>query len=104
MIFDDKLEIARRNFKLASKEFGFAFESPFMITEEIEAFGYIANYGSKNGAVICLTTPPDFSTDSRVVDWCKEKDCFCSFLNIELLAGEYKRSCFREMLRDWGKY
>ena len=104
MIHDDKLKIARHNFALAAEEFGFKFESPFSLSNEIEAFGYISNYGSKNGVVVCLMSPPDFLTDNAVADWCKENNCFCSFLNIELISGAYKRSYFREMLRDWGKY
>ena len=75
-----------------------------MINDDIKAFGYIPNYGSKNGVVICLTAPPNFLIDNRVADWCTENDCFYSSLNIELIIGEYKQSYFREMLRDWGKY
>ena len=104
MFNDDQIKNARHNFALASEEFGFEFVSPFTLTDGIEVFGYISNYGSKNGVVICLTTPPDFLTDNRIADWCKEMDCFYSCLNIELLTGEYKRSYFREMLRDWGNY
>ena len=104
MFDDDKLKNARHCFMLASEDFGFEFVSPFALTDEIETFGYIPNYGSKNGVVICLTAPPDYFIDNRVVDWCKEADCFYSFLNIESFAGEYKRAYFREMLRDWGKY
>ena len=103
MFIDDQIKNARHNFALASEEFGFEFVSPFNLSDEIEVFGYISNYGSKNGVVICLTSPPDCYTDKRVVDWCKEANCFYSFLNIELFAGEYKRAYFREMLRDWGK-
>mgnify|MGYP003307677013 CR=1 FL=1 len=40
----------------------------------------------------------------EIAEWCKENDCFCSFISIEPLIGEYRRSYFREMLRDWGKY
>lgn len=103
MLVDDQIKKARHNFILASEEFGFEFVSPFNLTDEIEVFGYISNYGSKNGAVICLTTPLD-SMDNRVVDWCEKMDCFYSFLNIEFLTGEYKRSYFRRLLRDWGKH
>ena len=104
MFSDDQIKNARHNFALASEEFDFEFVSPFTLTDEIEVFGYISNYGSKNGVVICLTTPPDFLTDNRIADWCKERDCFYSCLNIELLTSEYKRSYFRELLRDWGNY
>ena len=104
MLVDEKIKNARHNFALASEEFGFEFVSPFTLTDEIEVFGYISNYGSKNGVVVCLTAPPDYLTDNRVVEWCKENDCFCSFISIEPLIGEYRRSYFREMLRDWGQY
>ena len=104
MLVDEQIKNARHNFMLASEEFGFEFVSPFNLTDEIEVFGHISNYGSKNGVVIGLITAPDFLIDNRVTDWCKEKGCFYSFLNLELLTGEYKRSYFREMLRDWDKY
>ena len=74
MLVDNQIKTARHNFILASEEFGFEFVSPFNLTDEIEVFGYISNYGSKNGVVICLTTPPDYFIDNRVVDWCKEAD------------------------------
>ncbi|MBQ5601378.1 MAG: hypothetical protein IIU77_01000 [Clostridia bacterium] len=104
MLSEEQIRIARSNFMLAAKDFGFEFESPFTPTDGLEVFGYITNYGSKNGTVICLTSPSDWQSDKAVFDWCKEMNCFCSVLNIEHLLGEYKRSYFREMLRDWGKY
>ena len=84
MFIDDQIKKARHNFALASEEFGFEFVSPFNLTDEIEVFGYISNYGSKNGVVVCLTTPPDFLIDNRVADWCKETDCYYSFLLLSL--------------------
>lgn len=94
----------RENFELASKDFGFVFHSPFSLTDSVSVFGNIENYGSKNGAVICLTSAPDFFVDQDVIAWCEQMECFVSFLNIELLQGTYNVSYFREMLRDWGKY
>lgn len=102
MFNENQIRVARNNFKLASEDFDFEFESPFTLTNKLNAFGYIANYGSKNGVVICLTSPTDFPIDDKVVDWCKSHDCFYSFLNIELLLGEYNLSYFRELLHDWG--
>ncbi len=105
MTFEDKVRIVRQNFLLASEEFGFVFDSPFTLTDDLEVFGYIPNYGSKNGIIICLEGPSDYLLrDQRVIDWCREMDCTCSFLNIEFYSGEYKRSYFREMLRDWDKF
>ncbi len=74
------------------------------MTDTLSAFGYIENYGSKNGVVICLDFCGDSFTDPAVRAWCEEMGCFCSFINIEPLLGEYKTSYFKEMLRDWGKY
>ena len=78
--------------------------SKIMLNVKFPDYRYIENYGSKNGTVICLTSPPDFPTDQFVIDWCKQMECFVSFISIEPLLGEYKASYFREMLRDWGKY
>ena len=104
MVSKSQEEIAREKFELAAKEFDFVFHSPYALTETLSVFGYIKNYGSKNGAVICLTAPPDFTTNKEVTALCKQKKIFVSFINIEPLLGEYKASYFREMLRDWGKY
>ena len=48
MLVDEQIKNARHNFILASEEFGFEFVSPFNLTDEIEVFGYISNYGSKH--------------------------------------------------------
>ena len=104
MISKSLEQIAREKFELAAKDFDFAFHSPYALTDTLSAFGYIENYGSKNGVVICLTEPPDFSTNQDVYNWCKQMDRFVSFISIEPLLEEYKTSYFREMLRDWGKY
>lgn len=104
MFNEDKIRNVRNNFVLVSKEFDFEFHSPFVLTDKLEAFGYIENYGSKNGVVICLISPHDFQINNKIVEWCKLDDCFCSCLNIELITGKYNRVYFREMLRDWGKY
>lgn len=104
MISEVELNKAKEKFILAAKDFGFVFHSPFALTDNLSVFGYIENYGSKNGVVVCLTSSPDFSTNQEVINCCKQMDCFCSFISIEPLLGEYKASYFREMLRDWGKY
>ena len=104
MISETEFNIAREKFELASKDFGFTFHSPFALTDNLSVFGYIENYGSKNGGIVCLTTSPDAPVNPDVINWCRQMECFCSFISIEPLLGEYKTSYFREMLRDWGKY
>jgi len=104
MICEKELSKARENFELAAKEFDFEFESPHLLKDGLSVFGYIKNYGSPNGAVIDLISPPDFSQNTDVIKWCKENDCFFSFLNIQPLLDEYDSSYFEEMLNDWGKF
>ena len=104
MFSEEEIAKARENFILASKDFGFIFHSPFTLTDTLTSFGYIENYGSKNGAVVCLTSSADLRSDPEIIEWCKQNNCFCSFINIETLLGEYKSSYFRAMLRDWGRY
>ena len=104
MITELQKQAVQKIFELAANEFGFVFHSPFVLSDNLSVFGYIENYGSKNGAVICLTYPPDFPTNQEVLDLCKQMERFVSFLNIESLLGEYSSSYFGEMLQDWGKY
>ena len=104
MISNASIEIARQKFERESKEFGFVFHSPFMLTDSLAAFGYVQNYGSKNGVVVCLISPPDYLRNREIVEWCKQAECFCTFVNIEPLLKEYDASYFRAMLRDWGKF
>ena len=104
MISEKEIVNARENFILASKDFDFVFYSPFILTDTLASFGFIENYGSKNGTVVCLTSPTDFRPDPKIVEWCEQNKCFWSFINVETLLGEYKRSYFRELLRDWGRY
>lgn len=104
MFSEKELEKARENFILASKDFDFVFHSPFELTDTLSVFGYIENYGSKNGAVVCLVASGDIPKKQEILNWCDQMECFCSFIFIHPLLGEYKRSYFREMLRDWGKY
>ena len=104
MISETEFNIARERFELAAKDFGFAFHSPFALTDSLSVFGYIENYGSKNGVVVCLTAPPDFSTSQEIIALCKQMEYFVSFISIEPLLKEYQASYFRELLRDWGKF
>lgn len=104
MISEKEIANARENFILASKDFDFIFHSPFILTDTLTSFGFIENYGSKNGAIVCLTSPTDFRSNPEIIEWCEQNNCFYSFINVKTLLGEYKRSYFRELLRDWGRY
>ena len=67
MISEAERKIAREKFERAAREFGFVFHSPFDLTDTISVFGYIENYGSKNGTVICLDHDEDLRVDPRCV-------------------------------------
>lgn len=94
--------VVREQFFLASEEFGFEVMMPYCLDKQngLYAFGYMPEYGSKNGTVIGLLDK-NLNPDRGIEKWCRENKYFCSFLNIEPLMGEYKRSYFRELLRDW---
>lgn len=97
-----KSAIVRERFLLASEEFGFEIIMPICLDEEkqLNAFAYMPGYGSENGAIICLLSSENES-EAEIKDWCRENKYFCSSLNVEPLLWEYKRSYFRELLRDW---
>ena len=106
MLTETQLQRIEENFRLAAAEFGFNFQRFFEMDNGVTAFGHISNYGSKNGTVIFLMSPPDFDTENKkqIAAWCESHQMFFSFLNADLLTGEYRRSYFREMLRDWGRF
>lgn len=104
MLSSAELQTVLDNFRRAASEFGFDFIENIQLAEGVSAFGYIPDYGSRNGAIICLTEPSDFHTDECVWEWCEANGYFCASLNAEPLTGAYDRAYFREMLRDWRLY
>lgn len=90
------------HFLRAAEEFDFEIIMPYCLDKDkrLFAFGYMPKYGSQNGAVICLMGDEP-EKKLQIKQWCAEHNCFWSFLNTEVLSEEYKRSYFRELLRDW---
>lgn len=94
--------IVREQFLHAAEEFGFEIIMPFCLDKgkEIYAFGYMPGYGSVKVAVIGLLN--EDNTNENIKCWYRENNgYFLSFLNVEPLLGPYKRSYFRNLLRDW---
>ena len=106
MLTEAQLQQIEKSFRMAAEEFDFTFERPFVLSGGITAFGHISDYGSRNGTVIFLISPPDYNTENRkqVNEWCEANQMFYSYLNAEQLTGDYRRSYFREMLRDFGRF
>ena len=99
-----KIEIARRHFIEASKEFNFTFLSPYCLDEEsgLVVFGYMPEYGSPNGAAFELNFSPDYEINREMYKLCNENNIFCSTLCVDpFLIGEYDPAYFKELLDDW---
>ncbi|MBQ1195645.1 MAG: hypothetical protein IIX44_05305 [Clostridia bacterium] len=97
------IEKARSHFMRASEEFGFTFISPYLLDEEngITAFGYISGYGSYYGVVLNLIEPPNYEINKEIAAICDKKHMWYTFLNVELLVGEYNSYYFQDLLEDW---
>lgn len=91
----------------ASKDFNFKFISPFEInignSNIITIFGHISGYGSVNGTLIEIISPPEFNIDKRISEYAKENNFYYSFINEEFFKF-YDYDYFKGILDDWGKY
>lgn len=109
MITQEEINKARAQFEQAAKDFGFRFYSPFTLSDTVSAFGFIEDYGSESGTIICfMSLSGDSLCDKDQLMLCRkwrdEIGCFYSFINPEMLQGDYKTSYFRAMLRDLGYF
>lgn len=72
----------------------------FSVVFEFSFFAFLYKENPKKGVIIDIIS----DSDNRNIDkmkYCKENNLFYSCLYIEPLLGEYKRSYFSEMLKDW---
>lgn len=89
-------------FEIASKEFNFNFIAPYYTCENHELcfFGYLFKDNPGRGVIIDIICDfEDRNIEKR--KYCEDNNLFYSCLYIEPLLGEYKRSYFSEMLKDW---
>lgn len=106
MINENQRNLVRNNWIRASEALGFRILLSYKLIiseKEKTAFAFLPEYGSKNGAIIELTSPPDYETDKKIITWAKKNECFCSFLNVERYLT-YNEKFFIETLEDWGKF
>ena len=99
----ENIEKARRQFIKASAEFDFTFISPYLLDEQkgLFAFGFIDDFGSKEGIVIDLLEPPFYEGNRDVACWCEECGRCISRISAVPLLEEYDSSYFKAMLDDW---
>ena len=98
-----KIETVRKNWQLASEKLKFKLISPYKVNlgnGEKQFFAYLPDYGSSNGMVLGLTSAPEFNTDSELIKWAKQNECFYSFLNVDNYYT-YDEDVFLEALQDW---
>ena len=89
-------------FDIAAKEFNFNFITPYYANEDHELcfFGYLFKDNPEKGVIIDIICDfEDRNIEKR--KYCDDNNLFYSCLYIEPLLGEYKRSYFSEMLKDW---
>lgn len=94
------------NWILASKEFGFKIQAPYILQkgeEEIYCVAYLPDFGSKNGMIIDIINPPDFIPTPRLEDLCSKMNLFYSSINSEIYS-EYLKDSYIEALIDWGYF
>ncbi len=103
---NQKREAVEKNWIVASQNLQFEMIIPYKFnfkSKEKKAFAFLPNYGSENGMIVNLITPPQFQTDSEIIEWAKENNYFYSFLNIESYL-EYDEDVITETLEDWGNF
>ena len=89
-------------FETASKEFDFNFIAPYCTEKnpDLRFFGYLFKDKPEKGVIIDVICDfDDGNAEKR--RYCEDNNLFYSCLYIEPLLGEYKRSYFCEMLKDW---
>lgn len=103
MITREHTEVARKNWLKASLSLSFKLVTPYFVEingNKLEVFAFLPAYGSQKGTLICLTSPPHFKTDKKIVNWAKENNINYSFINIEDFQS-YNENYIKEILEDW---
>jgi hypothetical protein len=106
MITFELISKIRNNWKKASYDFNFKIISPYIIDMcgvKKEIFAHISSYGSPNGTIIGLISPPEYEIDEDIFEWSKINNVFVSFISAEGLL-EYNKKYFEDILSDWGRY
>ncbi len=98
--------VAIANLARITNELGIKFISPF--GSEIDylknnILGFLPDYGSSHGMIICATAAPRYDIDGNVVTWGKKNGIFFTYINIDTLV-KMNNADFLSMLDDWGKF
>ena len=102
MLDDKTKKYIIEKFEIAAKEFNFNFTTPCYAGENNELcfFGHLFKENAHKGVLIDIVC--DFEEmDDEKMKFCKANNIQYSCLFISPMLGEYKRSYFSEMLKDW---
>ncbi|TKG87736.1 hypothetical protein EYV94_27975 [Puteibacter caeruleilacunae] len=100
------IESARKNWLIASKKLNFKIVTPYEVkTSEWTktVFAFLPEYGSKNGALVCLMHRPLYELDDELYKWARDNGIFCSFIPDGAFQS-YDEDEFLEVLEDWHKF
>jgi hypothetical protein len=106
MMTKQQIDVARNNWTKASMSLGFKLTSPYFIEfngSKREVFAFLPEFGSPNGIIVNLTSPPEYETDIEIIEWARENKVFYSFISVESCL-KYREDYFRDTLDDWLKF
>ncbi len=102
MITEEIESTVRSNWLRAAQELNFEIITPYTISidgNNKEVFAFLPEYGSKQGAIVCLTS---FSDDNdiykEVIQWAGINQIFCSLIGP---LSVYDKEYFIDILEDW---
>jgi hypothetical protein len=86
------------------RELGFRVTAPYVLRvndKSVTCVGFVPDFGGPNGMVIGGMAPPQFQTDSQLVECAKTANMYWSFVNLQDY-DQYQPDVLKEALADWG--
>ncbi len=110
MITEEIESIIRRNWLKAAQELNFEIITPYTISidgNDRKVFAFLPDYGSKQGAIVCLSAQPNCdwhiksSDHDEIWSWGLANKRFCSIIYITNDNLVYDKEYFIDILEDW---
>lgn len=110
MITKEIESTVRSNWLRAAHELNFKIITPYNINidgNNKEVFAFLPDYGSEQGAIVCLSAEPDCnwhikSSDHKEIwTWGIANERFVSIINIANEELVYDKEYFIDILEDW---
>jgi hypothetical protein len=88
----------------ASRKLGIKVAAPYTLRhagKSTQCLAFLPDFGSPNGMVVGATMPPEFQTDTTLIECARAKGMSFSFLNLERY-NNFDEQRYKEALLDWG--